>query len=42
VQENLGRDSKGMYRGNTHMGEGEGRGGKIMYRKVGRGITFEM
>jgi len=31
-----------MYRGNTHMGEGEGEGWGYMDRKLGMGITFEM
>jgi len=31
-----------MYGGNTHMGEGEGRGRELTDREQGRGITFEM
>jgi len=31
-----------MYRGNTCMGEREGKEWRLMVRKPGRGITFEM
>jgi len=33
---------RGIYRGNTRMGKGEGREWGLMDRKLGRGIMFEM
>jgi len=42
VQGNMGLAIRGMYRGNTHMVEGEGREWGLMDRKLGGGITFEM
>jgi len=37
-----GAGKKGTHRGNTHMRKGEGRERRLMDRKPGREITFEM